>query len=249
MADRTLYGLSQRLCLVMAVDQDQHFLRIGNGAYAYAQCLSGNRLGIVAEEAGVDDAGVGGQVANAGAGRKAGERLVERDMTVNADAAHEQVDTAVGSDLLFIARALTLGIVSHAVEDVDVLGLHVNKMIKEIVMHEVPVALVMLVGQTEIFIHVEGHDILKADLACLVHADKLLVNADGRGACGQTKDERTIQNQSGLMIIDLVCDIFRSPFAHIIVVFLNYNSHNSYLRKSNSFYVKSKIVRDSLLQC
>ena len=80
-------------------------------------------------------------------------------MTVNADAAHEEVDSAVGSDFLLISCALTLGVVCHTVEDVDVFGLHINEVIEEIVVHKVPVALVVLVRKAEVFVHVEGNNI------------------------------------------------------------------------------------------
>ena len=52
-------------------------------------------------------------------------------MSVNTDTSHEKVDPAVGCDLLLIASALAFRIIGHAVKDIDILRLHVNKMIEE----------------------------------------------------------------------------------------------------------------------
>ena len=41
-------------------------------------------------------------------------------MAVNAGTAHEEVDAAVGSDLVFITLAFRFEVFRHTVEDVDV---------------------------------------------------------------------------------------------------------------------------------
>ena len=94
-------------------------------------------------------------------------------------------------------------------------------MIEEIVMHEIPVTLVMLMGKSQILVHIEGHDIGKAQLAGLVLLDQLLIDANRRRAGRQAEDKR-----SGLLVaVDLRRDVIRSPLAHFIIIFLNNNSH------------------------
>ena len=51
-------------------------------------------------------------------------------------------------------------------------------MIKEIVMHEIPVALIVLVREPQIFVHIEGHHVCEGDLPCFILCDQLLVNTD-----------------------------------------------------------------------
>ena len=99
-------------------------------------------------------------------------------MSVHADAAHEQIDPAVRRDLLLIPGALTLGIIRHAVQNIDILGLHVDQMIKEFIMHEIPVALIMLVRQPQILIHIKSHDISERELARLVHPSQFFIYSD-----------------------------------------------------------------------
>ena len=85
-------------------------------------------------------------------------------MAVDADAAQEQVDAAVRSDLRLIVRALCFQILCKSIQDIDVLLRNID-MIKEIIMHEVPVALVVLFGKSYILVHVEGNDVLEGNLA------------------------------------------------------------------------------------
>ena len=65
MAYGALNRFRESACLVVAVDEDENLLGVGDRAYAYGKSLSGNRLGIVAEEARVYDSGVGGEVSYA----------------------------------------------------------------------------------------------------------------------------------------------------------------------------------------
>ena len=206
----------------MAVDEDEDFFGIGDRADADGQSLCRDCFRIVPEETGVDDAGVGGEVADTGAGREGGVRLVEGDVPVNADTTHEEVDAAVGGDLLFVAGALAFGVVGHTVEDVDVLRLHVDEMVEEVVMHEVPVALVMLMGQAEVLVHVEGDDVREGDFTGFVHADEFLVDADRRRTGRKAQDEGSVL----FMVVDLVSDIMCGPKAHFLVIVLDNYSHS-----------------------
>ena len=146
-------------------------------------------------------------------------------MAVHADAAHEQVDAAVGSNLGFVIRAFFHRIGGHTVEDVDVLRFHVHQVIKEIVVHEVPVGLVMFVGQTQVFVHVEGNHVGEAQFPGLVHAGQFPVHADGGRTGGQTQYERTILFGTCVMRFNTVCDIVGGPKAHFFIIILNNDSH------------------------
>ena len=94
-------------------------------------------------------------------------------------------------------------------------------MVEEIVVHEVPVALVMLMGQAHVLVHIEGDDVGKRELPGLIHAHELLVHADGAGAGGQAQHEGAVF----LVGADLRSDVVGSPLAHFIVIILNNNSH------------------------
>ena len=107
---------------------------------------------------------------------QAGELSFANVVTFNMD---EQVDAAVRGNLLFIAGTFAFRIICHTIENVDVFRFHINQMIKEIVMHEVPVALVMLMWQAKIFIHIKGDNISKAQLPRLVHACQFLIHTNG----------------------------------------------------------------------
>ena len=143
-------------------------------------------------------------------------------MAVHADAAQKEVDAAVGGDLFFIAGALSLRIVRHAVENVDVFRLHVCEMVEKVVVHEVPVALVMLLGQAQILVHIERDHVGKGQLPRPVLPDKLLINADGRRAGGQAEDKGTVLP----VRLDPGGDIVRRPLAHLPVILLNHYTHS-----------------------
>ena len=50
-------------------------------------------------------------------------------------------------------------------------------MVEEVVVHKIPVALVMLSGKTYIFVHIKCYNILKGDVARLIHFNKSFVYA------------------------------------------------------------------------
>ncbi len=225
LTDAALDGRSKRACLVMARDQNQHLLGVGDCADADRQGLSRYLFGVVAKEAGVDNTRIGSQIAHAGTGVQRGIRLIERQMTVHTDAAHEQVDSAVKSDLLLVVGAFLFGIVGHAVQNVDVLRLHIDEVVEEVVVHEVPIALIVLMRKAEVFVHVEGNDVFETDLTRFVHANKLLINADRAGTGRKAENKRTIL----FVRIDFGRDVCCSPLAHFIIIVLNDNSHGKLL--------------------
>ncbi len=87
-------------------------------------------------------------------------------------------------------------------------------MIEEVVVHEVPIALVMLAGKAYVLVHVEGDDVLKGNFSGLVLLDQALVNTQRGGTGGQTQDEGTVS----LVIVDGIGDMLSGPCAHFVVV-------------------------------
>ena len=212
-----LNAVTESASLVVSADEEENLLCVANGADANGKCGLGNLIGVVIEETGVNDEGVLGESANAGTGIKGGEGLVEGDVTVNAATAHEEIDSAVRRDLFLVTSALCLEILSHTVKNVDILCGNVY-MIEEVVVHEVPVALVVILGKTNVFVHIEGNYVLEGNLTLLIHLDELLVNSERRRAGGKAEDEGTVL----FVVVDSVGDVLSSPCAHcVIIVFDN----------------------------
>ena len=46
-------------------------------------------------------------------------------------------------------------------------------------------------GKPNVFIHVEGYYVQKGEFATFVHLDQKLINTNGRGSGGKTKDKGT----------------------------------------------------------
>lgn len=86
----------------------------------------------------------------------------EGDVAVGADAAEEELNTAVGSDLGLVAVALSLEIIRHAVQNVHVLGLDVD-------------------------LHLRNSDcvMIKRDNKCLARAERRIAANSSERACGQ----------------------------------------------------------------
>ena len=106
----------------MAADQQKNQLGVADSAHTNGQSGLGYLVGVATKKAGVDDQSVLSQGADAGTGYQGGDGLIESDVAVHAGTAQEQIDAAVGSDLVLIALALCFQILSHAVEDVDILS-------------------------------------------------------------------------------------------------------------------------------
>ena len=109
MADIALHGCRKRTRLVVAVNENEDFFGIRHGADADRQRLGRNRFRIIAEEAGIHDSRIGGQIPNAGAGGEGGKRLIEGDVSVHADAAHKEVD---GSSVMPLRMLIFSGFMS-----------------------------------------------------------------------------------------------------------------------------------------
>ncbi len=97
-------------------------------------------------------------------------------MAVGAYAAKEKVDAAIGFDFCFISGTFCSGVFSVAIENVDVFCRNID-VVKEILVHEGMIALLMVAGNAYIFVHVECHYILERYFALLVEFYQTAVHA------------------------------------------------------------------------
>ena len=228
--DSALYGMVQCTCLAMPVAYDEYLPGIHHGAHAHGECSPRHLCGIASEEAAVGYDGVRGQALDAGAAGEGGERLVEGNVPVGTYAAHEQVDAARSLYGSLVCGALSLEVGSIAVEDVYVSRLYVD-VAEEVVPHEAVVALGVLFGQAYILVHVERHDVAEADLAGLVQFYQTAVQSKGRRPRGASQLEGLFCCRLGS--IYPVCHILGSPSAELLIIRLDYYSHNDYFYLTN----------------
>ncbi|CNT75890.1 Uncharacterised protein [Salmonella enterica subsp. enterica serovar Bovismorbificans] len=95
-------------------------------------------------------------------------------MTVVADAAHKQMDFTVRTNFFFILTAFRIDIRCVTVEKIDVFCWNIN-VIEKVTMHKAVVAFRVLFRQANIFVHIKGDHMLKADLARFVHLNQRFV--------------------------------------------------------------------------
>lgn len=203
---------------IVAVDHNHHLLGIHDCADTYGESGLGDLIDVIVEEAAVGDDGIGSQGLLAGTACKAGAWLVEGDMAVGANAAHEQVDTACCLNGFLVILALCLQILGIAIEDMDILFLDVD-VTKEVVPHEAMIALGMFLGQVHILVHVERNHILERHLAGFVQGNQLAVHAQ-RGTAGWAAELKGLVSRR-LCFVNTLGHIICSPFRHFLVVGFN----------------------------
>ena len=116
-------------------------------------------------------------------------RLVEANMAVATNAQKLQIaETSVGNHLIERSTNLIdIGVRSSG--NVHVLGVDVD-MIEEMLIHEVVVALGVVVRDTKVLVEVIRADLGKVNIALLVPIDKLVIGANGRIA--RSKAQNTV---------------------------------------------------------
>ena len=102
-------------------------------------------------------------------------RLVEREVTVRADAEHLKLNTAIGNNSLEL-RDVRVDI-AGALGDVGVFLVDVY-VVEEIGVHEVSVALVMRRLKADVFVKVHGVNLGEVKPLLAAAARKLLIHAD-----------------------------------------------------------------------
>ena len=139
-------------------------------------------------------------------------------MTIGTNTSHKEVDATVALNLLFVASAFSSQVGGIAVEDIGVFGLDVD-VAKEVVPHEGVVAFGVLLRQTNVLVHVEGHYILEGDQSFLIQFNQLAVHAQGRRARGATQYERLLGRS--VRGIDLGSYIVSGPLGYGLIIRLN----------------------------
>ena len=146
-------------------------------------------------------------------------RLVKADVTVVTQAQKLDVHAAMLFDSGLVGGASCSGIGVGAIGYMRGVGIYVH-MVKEMLGHEVVVALHVVVIKAAVLVQVEGGDVFEGDLAGLVVFDELGIEALWSGARCQAK--RAIR----LLRHDLGDDVCRLA-AHFLVVFSDDKLHGS----------------------
>mgnify|MGYP003300403364 CR=1 FL=1 len=211
-------GLLDDLGLVLAGGDQQDLAGVHDGADAHGVGLTGHIV-LGGEEALVGLDGLLGQIDAVGAHGEVIGGLVEADVAVVADAQQLQIHAADSLDDGIVLSAGGLGIGILTVGNVDGIGTDIH-MVEQVLVHEVPVALVVGAGQAAVLVQVDGGDLSEAQIADLVPVlDQALVGADGGAAGGQT------QNAVGLGD-DLGSDDVGGLAGHLSVVLGFDDSHD-----------------------
>ena len=150
-----------------------------------------------------------------GAQREVVVGLVEADVAVHAQTQQLQVDAAEVADHLVVALALAVAV--NAAGHVGVLEVDVH-MVKEVVTHEIGVALVVVGGETGVLVQVHGADGGEIQLAGMVPLDELLIGTHRGRTGGQTQHAVGLEG-------DLGSDDAGGGGAHGVVIFGLDDSH------------------------
>jgi len=230
----TLNTTSNSLRLGSTSGKHDNLASIHNCLHTNSDGHCGNLGQVAVEEAGVRDNRLIVQALNASLGRERRSRLIEGKMTVGADAAEEKLDATKALDLIFVALTLGDQVRSIGVRDVDILSGDVDE-VEEVLVHEGPVTLGVVLGEADVLVHVEGDDVLEGDGAFAVVLDEFLVGFDGGAAGGEAEDEGTVLG--GLEFVDALDDEGSAVFSDLFVAVLDDDSHFFYFFKCYDDYV------------
>lgn len=195
---------------------------VHDGLHSDGDGHGGNLGEITIKESRVGLDGLVVQALDSGLGGERRPRLVECEVAVGADTAEEQLDAAVALDLLLVALALGDEVRRVGIGDVYVLGGDVDE-VEEVLVHECPVALGVILGEADVLVHVEGYDVLEGDHALAVVLDEFLVGFDGSAAGGEADDEGAVFG--GLELVDALNDERGRVIRDEFVVVLDDDSH------------------------
>ncbi len=185
---RAFDGLLHDLRFGFTEGEEEDALGGEDGADAHGDGAAGDEL-FAEEIAGGVESGDAVEGDEAGAAVARGAGLVEADVTGAADAEELEVDSAGGGDGGFVLLAEGgdgFG-GEGAVGDVDVLARDID-VVEEVFVHETVVALELAGVHGEVFVEVEGDDVLEGEIFFLVEADEFGVDGDGGGSGGEAED-------------------------------------------------------------
>ena len=209
--------------LVVPRGDDEDLARVGHGAHAHAEGAARDLAQVAVKEARVGDHRVVREVAHARTRRQRAPGLVERDVAVRADAAKEQVDAARLLDQALVPRALGHRVRRVPVQDVHVLRPRVH-VVKQVAVHEAPVALGVAPRQAHILVHVERHHVAERQRPLLHKLHQALVRPNRRRAGRQAQHKWPLSSR--LKLVDPLPDILGHKLAHSLVVFANNHTHS-----------------------
>jgi len=94
---------------------------------------------------------------------------------------------------------------------------------EKIVPHEGMVALGMVLGEADVFIHIESYHVFKGQTAFAVHGDQLSIGSQRGRTGGETQYIRTIGCRGE--IADGTRDVGGGPAGKVMVIWLDDQSH------------------------
>ena len=165
-----------------------------DGGDSDGQCLTRDLRNVILKEAGICKYGFVCQGLDSGSGRQRRSRLVERKMTVCPNAAQKELDTAILDDFLLVLLALGVQIRCVTVEDVHLVRGDVN-VAEEVLVHEAVVTFGVILGNADVFIHIEGYDMFEGDATGFVGFDEELVDTFWTASCRQAEDEGALRSR------------------------------------------------------
>lgn len=180
---RALDGLGHGAGLVRPVGQQDDFPAFQDRAHSHGDGVDRHVLDLL-EETGIVLDGRPGQGFQPGPRTQGAGRLVEADVAIRADAQDLNVDAADFLDSPLIPIAERPIVAGGTGGNVDVLPGNVD-VLKEVLVHEVMVALRVVGHQAHILVEVEGRHLREVQSFFLVHAGQFLVQTQGARAGGQ----------------------------------------------------------------
>ena len=146
-------------------------------------------------------------------------RLIEADMTIGADAQQLQVDAAQLVDDTVVTGTLGGSVQIGAVRQVGLGRVDIH-LAEQVLVHEIPVALGVLLGQAAVLIQIDSSDLGEIQIAFVVPVHQLGISAH-RGAAGG-KTQYTVR------LHDDLCGDDVGRFAgHILIIFCADDLHNN----------------------
>ena len=109
--------------LIVTIHHNHHLLGIHHCTYSDSKGCFWNQIYVIIKETAVGNNCISSQSFLTGTALKAGTWLIESDMTVGANATHEEVNAACGLNGFLIVLALCLKVLGIAIEDMDILFL------------------------------------------------------------------------------------------------------------------------------
>ena len=183
---RAAEHIMENLSLVRTADNQKDFFSLHNGSDTHGISLLRNIINGSKETLiGLD--GALGQVHTVSGLGKFFVRLIKADMAVMPQAQKLQVNAAQALNHVLVAGALLIAVRLGAVGNIGAVHVDVN-VLKEIVIHEVVVALVIIPGKPSVFIQVHALYTGEIQITFVVPFDQLLVSADWGGSGCQAKD-------------------------------------------------------------